>query len=305
MTSRATGGAMGHVGVALVTLIAVGHATGRPPPDPAIAYLKANRLRVMNADGTNAREIYGGFVPNGPSLSWSPDGGSITFIESLGGFSLSRIDVDVVGGVPQGINRVVLLADPGASASYWAPAWSPLGDESVFQETQSGALITIPSAGGAPQTLLEPPVDRILTRPAWSPDGSFIAFSEDYFNSPLRTICILNRATGLVTIVLGPVTLNVRDIDWARTHNTLLFEGELQGATGIYVLTPIAGATPQFLRTGLGPSWSPDDSALALWEPSNPNKKVGGSNPYVVKSLNLATGLTTTLGQGQFPEWRR
>jgi Tol biopolymer transport system component len=270
----------------------------RPPADPAIAFTASSGsgyvLRVMNVDGSNATTIYSlapGSSVNG--VSWSPDGGSVAFIEN---WNLCRIDVSVVNGVPVGSNRVVLAAS-GNGDSYTMPAWSPDGDAIAFVHVQSHSLMAIPASGGMPATLYTPPpATLILNYPAWSPDGDFIAFWDDPDGTGDNTFKLLERATGQVTTAFGPAEFFVWSLDWARTQDALVFAGEVDGSRGVWRLGLAPGGEPQFIRAGSAASWSPDDSQIVI--------ATSGGKPKLER-LNLGSGEVASLGSGLRPNWRR
>jgi len=69
-----------------------------PKPAPLIAYLNESNLWVVQADGTNARQL--ALAPEGESINayvWSPDGSKIYFSVGLKFFAVTLLDQKVEG----------------------------------------------------------------------------------------------------------------------------------------------------------------------------------------------------------------
>jgi len=276
-----------------------------PPANPAIAYVidggNANLIAVMNADGSNQTQVYSGGNLNFFLPSWSPLGSGTQLDPYSIAFevcctSLRRMDVAVVNGVPQGSNEIIL-----ASGGYFNPAWSPTGDEIAVDGYDTGISV-VPAGGGAAQTLYTPPAGRLARYPTWSPDASQIAFVELNQSGPGDPVIkILNRATGMVTnTLLQGQFSNIRDLDWARTSDTLAFAAATvpnyrNQDFSIYTLDLPAGSPSLLISGARTPSWSPDDTKLAFWDTVPPSK--GGV-------YHFATGAVTK-GGGAFADWRR
>lgn len=262
-------------------------AVGKPPPagppaDPAIAFVVRGRLMVMNADGSNATVIYSGNIPF--DGSWSPDASSITFTEH---WDVWRIDVSVINGVPTGNNLMQLTGDQNNSTE---SSWSPSGEEIAYLKS-STAIEVIPAAGGAPTVLYATPGGS-LGGPAWSRDGSALAFPERDV-ALTHSIRLLDRTSGaVVTLAETPAWAN--DLDWARTCDMLAF-GMYVGDV-MYVCTfDMASGAISVITPGSGPSWSPDDAYLVFMDPGGKLAKV-----------ELATGAVSASRQvGRWPDWRR
>ena len=108
----------------------------------------------------------------------SPDGNEVAYVAGpIGSPRLFvRSTVNVAGGA------AVRLGDT-ALGSEWFPRWSPDGQSVRFLSCPGSAGLSDPCAvretgklGGAVQTLTVPPHPGPLSRLAWSPDGTRIAF---------------------------------------------------------------------------------------------------------------------------------
>lgn len=156
---------------------------------------------VLDADGGNERRLTGSAVPSFDySPAWSPDGSEIVFVRAELTSSGARGGIYVVsaaGGAPR------KLTDDGSE-----PAWSPDGTRIVFTSTRdgfgqtcfhecgpSGEIYVLDLETGDTQRLTETGAND--SSPAWSPDGTAIAFSSDRSNPEQHEIEIyVMRATG-------------------------------------------------------------------------------------------------------------
>lgn len=274
---------------------------------PEIGFSGTTNLQVMNFDGSHetiAASDAGVFT-----ISWASTGSGTTtdpwhvIYENGSGCSrnLIRLDIVVVNRAPVGLNRTVLPTTPIACH----PAWSPVVDTVVFAEGarmvgQVSHLFIMSAQGGLEAAIYSSPPDGYATYfPVWSRDGSRIAFVEENVNNGVNdpAIRVLDRATGVATTVVQPGVFRlIRALDWARTKDVLAFSATGVGR-GEQVFTldlATAGAAPNAVVSGSGPSWSPHDSKLAYWTAGK------------VVTINLATRKVTTLaGNGLWPDWRR
>jgi Tol biopolymer transport system component len=114
------------------------------------------------------------------ALAWSPDGSRLAFVVPRGGRP-------VVGVVELSDGRFTRLASVGLGAS--TVAWSPDGQSLLFTDP-SGELASVPVSGGSASVLISSAglsaalgpscatngCDVAAINPAFSPDGSMIAF---------------------------------------------------------------------------------------------------------------------------------
>jgi Tol biopolymer transport system component len=156
-------------------------ATGlRLSPDGStVAFMLQGELHTIGVDGTDDRTLAGasgngndGDAQDG--VSWSPDGTELAF--ALNG------ELFVINADGSAVHRIT--KSPPTQGSYH-PAWSPDGSTIVYWRGASsgedggptagnGEIYTIPAQGGAPTRLTHDGINDL--EPAWSPDGSQIAY---------------------------------------------------------------------------------------------------------------------------------
>jgi TolB protein len=148
-------------------------------------------LFVMDADGTNAVRLTRGMDPGPPA--WSPDGTRIAFCLAEGGdwASIYTINVD-------GTNLTRLTWGDDASGD---PAWSPDGTRIAFTQwisvdpgdtpIETYYAIWVMNADGSHIVHLTDPAGLFVSGPAWSPDGTQIAFACEQPEGG-REICVID-----------------------------------------------------------------------------------------------------------------
>ena len=154
-------------------------------------------IYVVGADGTGSRRLTDHPATDGVP-SWSPDGARIAFVSDRDGQpGIWAIAAD--GSAPARL--VPGAADPGSK-----PAWAPDGRSIAFASDRDGGNLEIfvtplpgplgpladtaagTAAGAATKLIAGPGLDG---EPAWSPDGTRIAFASDRDGSP--QVYVANR----------------------------------------------------------------------------------------------------------------
>jgi TolB protein len=153
--------------------------------------------------------------------------------------------------------RVVYVA-PGR---FEAPNWSRGGSYLIFN--RNGSLEKIPATGGTPERIDTAFANRCNNDHGISPDGKWLAISDQSQEDHKSSVYILPVTGGTPTRVtkFSPSYWH----GWSPDGNTLAFVGERAGDFDIYTI-PITGGNETRLTTakGLddGPDYSPDGSYI-------------------------------------------
>jgi Tol biopolymer transport system component len=144
-------------------------ATQPPNPPSGVPFNTTPPIgaQVVALDGTPLQQI-AGLPADAYGLQISRDGGTIAF-HAGGRIETLRVDgtggVQVLDGVPQNTN---------SGDAMTAVSWSPQGTQLVY--AYSGDILVINASGGTARRLTRTTASRGNYYPAWSPDGSTIAY---------------------------------------------------------------------------------------------------------------------------------
>ena len=123
-----------------------------------------HEIYLMAPDGSDVRQLTRNDVHDWMS-TWSPDGLQIAYVSADGEQHLRVMTAD--GSADRHL--------AGAVGEPWWPTWSPDGTSLAYES--GGVIYVIPAAGGDPIRLPIPQI-RVTRFPAWGPGGD-IAFSSD------------------------------------------------------------------------------------------------------------------------------
>jgi TolB protein len=179
--------------------------------------------------------------------AWSPDGARIAFSSLRNG--ITHVYVMTADGT--GTRR---LTDSGQEDSH--PTWSADGASIVF--AREGALFRVPVAGGAVRR-----VGRGLgaaANPAYSPDGTLIAYDYRSPGSGVREVYVMNAdGTGVRRVTtLGSVSSFPA---WSPDGRSLAFQSDRLGQLEIYTIGVGGGGLRRVTHDeapDIQPAWTPE-----------------------------------------------
>ena len=207
---------------------------------------------------------------------WSPDGTQIAFVRMQDGVSCELLSVAPVGGPARH------LADcdkyEGDSQS-----WAPDGATLAFKAPDSEGLDLLTLADGSIRHLTEvPPADMLDNTPAFSPDGSLLAF-------------IRWHASGVANVYVVPVSggepkrltfdnLKVEGLTWEPDSRHIVFSSNRGGPFSLWRVDVDGGPAVRVSQAGpaaYDPVLSRDGRLMAYeeWNGQTNIFSVDGMNP--------------------------
>jgi Tol biopolymer transport system component len=278
-------------------------------------YPGSGELCVINADGSGlgylTQDDRGGETFDERYPTWSPDGRRIAFVV-IGNCTHA---IYVMNGDRTGLRRVLL--ERADSEGLWTIAelsWSPDGNRLVYGKSfhrghcpmldpaQSAQLFTINVSGSDERQITNGgPYDWDL-EPAWSPDGSSIAFYHDLLG---RGLYVMNPDGSSRRLLDGE---GAGYPDWSPDGTRIAYNCTTPVTLQeICVYSQGGGVT----RLGVGstPAWSPDGRQIVFaLEPGQSQADLGGGI-YVMsvdgtqrREIDPTTGYAND-GSGH-PDWQ-
>jgi TolB protein len=227
----------------------------------------SSQICLINSDGSGQTCVTGaGYTDGNPS--WAPDGSQIVFESSRYGGTTNIFRMYADG------NGLVALTDSLYPLGNSNPTWSPDGTRIAFGSNRDGkAELWLMNADGTNLIKLTTAV-QIGTNangpfysqdfsPAWSPDGTKIAFSSNR-NSPSDHEIYLIGANGTNLTQLTNNDAEDRDPAWSPDGSHLVFSSTNGGRNGVYSIDITGAGDHQITSDGFQPAWSPDGQKLIV-----------------------------------------
>jgi Tol biopolymer transport system component len=189
-----------------VRQLALGNFPTWSPNGTRIAYMFNGQLRVMQADGSNAKSLAmatRGIWRLSPELAWSPDGTTIAFNVEPNQPCVSppcEIELHVIS--PDGGTSIML-------AKGFGPEWSPTGQQIAFKRLKDKSCDTeiyVMNRDGSNQIRLADGDNA-----TWSPDGKQLAF--DFTNCYRGTDSLLHCEGPFIDVINADGTGRTRSME--------------------------------------------------------------------------------------------
>ena len=246
-----------------------------------------NEIWLMAADGTERARLTELEPPQNDAAgngdpAWSPDGSQIAFAGQIGTTTEDPRRTEIYVMRVDGTGRRRLTTNDALDGN---PAWSPDGKRIAFArvsefgtEQARGGLFVMDADGGNERQITTATAPSFDVAPAWSPDGSQIAFvrvaSGAGSEQPRASLHVVARDGGAVRDlaqegsepVWSPDGKRVAFVSYRDRFGRTCFH-ECSTSGEIYVLEVETGETRRLTRSQASdgsPAWSPDGRRIAF-----------------------------------------
>ena len=264
---------------------------------------------VMNADGSDLRQITMNSAITDAHPAWSPDGNRIAFAgtQQDPGTGVFHEEVLIIGA--DGSNEVAVTNHPLYDAS---PAWSR-DDRIAFQTNRDDPnarpfddifpdeIYTIDPDGTDLHRVTNNTRDDI--HPDWSPDGGAIVFSSEVSPGNYDILTVAEDGSGIVNLTNHPAT-DWRPA-WSPDGARIAFHSNRDGNFDIYVMNADGSGVQRLTNDpadDFHPAWSPDGRMLAFQSA----RSGGDFDIYVMNADGTGVvAITSNAANDDGPSWTR
>ena len=264
---------------------------------------------LMEPDGRETRLLVG--VPGALQLAWAPDGSRLAFLsviprdeEEFGQFAGLRFHAFLYTIRPDGSDLRRVSEYPVTMGFSWSPDSRRFALASAVETGggSTGVYVAEAEGGGAWQRVTD--VDGVHMFPAWSSDGTAIAFTAKHGDeTSLRIVSPDGEETRTILAVSGSRAWRLFRPVWAPGGALLAF-GE---GRGVYTVSAREDGRPQKVQDGSGEphAWSPSRRNLLLGEGAEGRGRVFLIDLDTLAENELAGDAGAAGASTPSPDWAR
>lgn len=274
------------------------------PDGSRIAFVSTdNQIFVMNADGSGLRQVT--TTPTAKrEPTWSPDGTQIAYVSNS--FDVDgQTDYEIWAINADGTGRRQLTNNSFPDEQ---PAWSPLGDKIAFRSARTGdtnSNVYIMNSDGSDQASITPNSPLGCSSncyqgsddyPAWSPDGSKIAYvhgygppSNPFAGGGLPNIWMMDPTGANKTNISNNPDTSATMPAWSPNGARIAYVGVASGSTDRNIWVMNSDGTGQApidttIAHDINPDWQQDSippQTTITSGPTNPTRSTTASFGFV------------------------
>lgn len=225
----------------------------------ATAGSNASQIWIVNADGTNWKNLTQNNSMHHEHPTWSPDGTQIAYHAYETGEEGDIYVINVNGTGKRNITN--------SSTGDWWPSWSPDGETIAFHTIESNHVyINAINADGSGRRELLRDATALFRNPSWSPDGSRIAFQSNLESEVSWEIMMANSDGSNIRPVtnLAQQGIQHRFPTWSPDGSKIAFDSNRDSGTDVFDIfiintdgSEVTNITHNTNSVTLFPSWSP------------------------------------------------
>jgi Tol biopolymer transport system component len=249
----------------------------------------------MNADGGGIAQLTSGPAVAAPT--WLGTTGVLAYIRTAGEPSRG----DLVVRSPDGTERVIDSTGKAAQ-----PTSAPDGGKVVYDSTENGLeseIFVINVDGTAKRQLTNTPCFN--AHPAWSPDGTKIAFWSSRDHCGTYDLYLMNADGSAQTrLTSGAPAYSTGTPSWSPDGRRLAFETTRDGSSDVYVLNADGSGVVRLTNDPAydgQPAWSGDGTRILFQSNRTGNFDIFSMNSDGSDVRRLTTDPTDDTA----PAWRR
>jgi Tol biopolymer transport system component len=253
----------------LIMLLALLMPFQEPTPSGTIAFVRGDRIILIDANGKNERVLLGGlWGKDRQEIDWSPDGTTLVYPQSFhdpAPARSGRIEIWSTDLQAKQQRRLASVHFP-TSVSIISPRFSPDGKHIAFMRNDPPGLHVMDVDGKNERRLSKSGL--VFATPHWSPDGKKIAFEDT--DEERRGLPVVLVILDLEKNTEKSIKHSGWDYSWSPDGKKLVCLGvrvvDSQQQCNVWLFDPDTGAETNLTKSHANkdePRWSPDGRLIS------------------------------------------